>query len=255
MPPLETHLYRCQTKHFFFLRLSDFKEQQVPFNKEWRPSSRCCKWVVNFSAYPVLSVSPLCVMVSHALKLHLCYHVENLAAQCVTRAQDFSHHIVMRPSLMTESSAAYISNVYGHQMVSCKLVSLVSQPAILRVSLCEAHTDWPSAQNQLTASLIIFGPSSTFPPPLGICGLVPNLPRYHLFFFFFSALTVCLSVPLHRHKRSNSGLLCLSFLYFSSPTQGHLPEAKICLRTCELIIHEASERAYICPAALMYGYL
>lgn len=86
---------------------------------------------------------------------------------------------------MTESSAAYISNVYGHQMVSCKLVSLVSQPAILRVSLCEAHTDWLSAQNQLTASLIIFGPSSTFPPPLGICGLVPNLPRYHLFFFFF----------------------------------------------------------------------
>lgn len=142
-------------------------------------------------------------------------------------------------------------------MVSCKLVSLVSQPAILRVSLCEAHTDWPSAGFVLMASLIIFGPSSTFPPPLGICGLVPNLPRYHLFFclFFFPTLTVCLSVPLHRHKRSNSGLLCLSFLYFSSPTQGHLPEAKICLRTCELIMHEASERAYICPAALMYGYL
>lgn len=162
---------------------------------------------------------------------------------------------------MTETSAAYISNVYRHQMVSCKLVSLVSQPAILRVSLCEAHTDWPSAQNQLTASLIIFGPSSTFPPhththTLGICGLVPNLPWYHLFLFiFFPALTVCLSVPLHRHKRSNSGLLCLSFLYFSSPTQGHVPEAKICLRTCELIIHEASERAYMCPAALMYGYL
>lgn len=91
----------------------------------------------------------------------------------------------MQPSLMTASSAAYISNVYGHQMVSCKLVSLVSQPAILRVSLCEVHTDWLSAQNQLTASLIIFGPSSTFPPPLGICGLVPNLPRCHLFFFFF----------------------------------------------------------------------
>lgn len=94
----------------------------------------------------------------------------------------------MRPSLMTESSAAYISNVYRHQMVSRKLVSLVSQPAILRVSLCEAHTDWPSAQNQLTASLIIFGPSSTFPPPhthtLGICGLVPNLPWYHLFFIY-----------------------------------------------------------------------
>lgn len=156
---------------------------------------------------------------------------------------------------MTASSAAYISNVYGHQMVSCKLVSLVSQPAILRVSLCEVHTDWLSAQNQLTASLIIFGPSSTFPPPLGICGLVPNLPRYHLFFFSFPPLSLYVYPFLFRHKRSNSGLLCLSFLYFSSPTQGHLPEAKICLRTCELIMHKASERAYICPAALMYGYL
>lgn len=79
---------------FFFLRLSDFKEQQVPFNKEWRPSSsRCCKWVVNFSPYPVLSVSPLCVMVSHALKLHLCYHVEIFSCSvCDASAGFFPSH-------------------------------------------------------------------------------------------------------------------------------------------------------------------
>lgn len=69
------------------------KEQQVPFNKEWRPSSRCCKWVVNFSPYPVLSVSPLCVMVSHALKLHLCYHVEIFSCSvCDASAGFFPSH-------------------------------------------------------------------------------------------------------------------------------------------------------------------
>lgn len=159
---------------------------------------------------------------------------------------------------MTASSAAYISNVYGHQMVSCKLVSLVSQPAILRVSLCEVHTDWLSAQNQLTASLIIFGPSSTFQhSPHHLASVASSLTCLGtiFFFFFFFPLSLYVYPFLFRHKRSNSGLLCLSFLYFSSPTQGHLPEAKICLRTCELIMHKASERAYICPAALMYGYL
>lgn len=83
----------------------------------------------------------------------------------------------------------------------------------------------------------------------------PQLASVPSFFFFFPPLSLYVYPFLFRHKRSNSGLLCLSFLYFSSPTQGHLPEAKICLRTCELIMHKASERAYICPAALMYGYL
>lgn len=59
------------------------------------------------------------------------------------------------------------------------------------VSLCEAHTDWPSAQNQLTYNLRAVINIPLRPPsrrgkksPLGICGLVPNLPWYHLLLFF-----------------------------------------------------------------------
>lgn len=67
------------------------------------------------------------------------------------------------------NSPAGICNVRSRQMFAGKLVSPVSQPAIRRVALCQTHTDWPSAENQLTYDLlaVIHIPLLLSPNPLG----------------------------------------------------------------------------------------
>lgn len=88
---------------------------------------------------------------------------------------------------MMMMTLARIGNISGHQMFSGERVSAC------RVAPRQTHSDWPSAQNQLTDDLlaVILFPLPLSHNPLGIwhlCGprvfaSVPNLPRPPFLFF------------------------------------------------------------------------
>lgn len=135
-------------------------------------------------------------------------------------------------------TSACVCNISEHQKCSGERVSLVSQCAILRVALCQTHTDWPSAQNRLTYDLlaVILTPLPLSHHPLGIrhvCGpgcslLSPTFPGPHPSFLFRYNL------KLHFHLCTRQWYNTLSLLnalwayiiymifYSTLPTQGHL---------------------------------
>lgn len=105
------------------------------------------------------------------------------------------------------NSPAGVCNVRSHQMFAGKLVSPASQPAIRRVAPCQTHTDWPSAENQLTYDLlaVIHIPLLLSPHPLGNSvaqGLaaVPNLSPSPFFPLWIKAKHAAdiSSIPLHK---------------------------------------------------------